>query len=234
MLKPLALATLCGLAALGAAQVTKVGNGYDIKVKYAPGKTYNYALNTAVNMMGGPSGTPRGQNVNMVLKQKVLSVTKGVATIQASSSGGPQGSTPPQTIKVDSRGKVVGGQSQFSFLNGFPARPLKVGETWKATTSLPMGPAGSGKANVAYTFRGMKNVGGKSVAQIDYRVTMAGAIAMTGSGTSYLAASDGQLVSSMLTGNMNINTAAMGARPAQGRPAPPAIKMTLKVNMKRV
>lgn len=232
MLKPLALATLCGLAAFGASQVTKVGNGYDIKVKYAPGKTYNYALNTVVNMAGGPGGG-RSQNLNMVLKQKVVGVKNGVATIQASSSGGPGGQTPAQTIKVDSRGKVVGGKSQFNLLNGFPARPLKVGETWKATTDFPMGPGGNGKANVAYTFKGMKNIGGKSVAQIDYRVTMAGAMAMTGSGTSYLAASDGQLVSSTLAGNMKINMGAMGARPQPGQAAP-TMNMTLKVNMKRV
>ncbi len=239
MTKPLALtvasATLLGLAAFGAAQVTKVGNGYDIKVRYQAGKTYNFALATAVTMQSGPGGKPAAQNIRIGLNQKCTGVQNGVATLVVSSTGGPGGATKPQTVKVDSRGKIVSGApSQFTFLNGFPARPLKVGETWRSTTAFPMGPAGSGKANVAYTFRGLKSVGGRQVAQIDYAVTMAGGIAMSGRGSSFLDARDGQLTSSSLTGGMTINPAAMGARPQPGRPAPAPMKMGLKVDMKRV
>lgn len=230
----LALAAL-SLASIGAAQVTSSGGGYDIKVKYAPGKTYNYNLATAIKMSGGPQGTPPGQTINISLKQRVLSVKNGIATLQVTTTGAPGGSPAPQTVQVNNRGKIVGGKSAnngFNFLSGFPARPLKVGERWTATTPFPMGPMGNGNANVTYVFRGMKNVGGKQAAQIDFSIVMAGRTSMKGSGTAYLGAADGQLVNSTMKGNLTLSPAAMSGQ----APRPGAKPMTigLNVNMKRV
>lgn len=230
----LAIAAL-SLATVGAAQVTKSGAGYDIKVKYAPGRTYNYALNTAIQMGNAPQGAPASQNIAMSLRQQVVSVKNGIATLKVVASGGPAGNGQPQTVQVNNRGKIVGGKnasSGFNFLAGFPARPIKVGERWTAQTSLPMGGMGAGKANVAYVFRGLTNVNGKSAARIDFTINMAGAAAMTGGGTAYLDPADGQLLSSSLKGNLKVSPAAMGGGPA--RPGAQPMTIGLNVAMKRV
>lgn len=227
----LALATL-SLAALGAAQVTKQGAGYDIKVKYNPGQTYTFALNTAVKMSGGPQGMPGGQTMAMTMRQQVLSVKNGIATLKVSMVGGPGGNQPPSTVQVNNRGKIVGGagaNSGYNFLNGFPARPIKVGERWSTQTALPMGQMGQGKANVSYVFRGMRNVGGKQAAQIDFTIAMGGPAALKGSGSAFLSAADGQLLNSNMKGNVSISQAGMGNRPG----AKP-MNIGLNVNMKRV
>lgn len=229
----LALAAL-SLTSVGAAQVTRSGAGYDIKVKYVAGKTYNYNLGTAMRMSGAPQGQPANQTMNMALKQRVVSVKNGIATLQVQATGGPQGNQPPQTVQVNNRGKIVGGKSSnsgFNFLSGFPARPVKVGERWTAQTPMPMGPMGQGKANVGYVFRGLKSVGGRQVAQIDFTITMAGQAALKGAGSAFLDVKDGQLLNSKMNGNLTISTAAMGG---QARPGAKPMTIGLNVNMKRV
>lgn len=232
----LAFAAL-SLATVGAAQVTKSGAGYDIKVKYVQGKSYNYNLATAIKMSGMPQGqpgaAPGGQKINIGLKQRVVSVQNGIATLQVQTTGAPGGNQPPQTVKVNNRGKIVSGQNSnagFNFLSGFPNRPVKVGERWTAKTPMPMGPMGRGDANVTYVFRGLKNVGGKQAAQIDFSIQMAGQATMKGSGTAFLAATDGQLITSTMKGNLTFSAAAMGG---QARPGAKPMQIALNVNMKR-
>lgn len=234
MKTPVLTLAVLSLATVGAAQITKSGAGYDFKVKYAPGATYNYNLATAIKMSGGPQGTPPGQTVNMLLKQQVVSTKNGITTLRVTSSGGPGGAQPPQTVQVNNRGKIISGagaNSGFNFLSGFPARPVKVGERWTSQTSLPMGPMGAGKANVAYIFRGLKNVNGKPAAQIDFTITMAGAAALRGSGTAFLNQADGQLINSAMKGAMTISPSAMGGA---SRPGVKPMTIGLNVNMKRV
>ena len=211
------------LAALSMSQVTKAGAGYNVKVKYKKGATYRYALATKVNMgAGAPAGG--NQAMTMSLSQRVVNIQNGITTLEVKATNPQGGNVPPQTVKVDSSGKVVGNSGQnFNILNGLPNRPLKVGETWRSTSALPGLPPGA-KANIAYTFRGVKAVGGRQVAQIDYTINLAGPFAMTGKGSTLLDAADGQIRSSILNGDMRIQ---------QGQGGKP-MAMKLNVNMKRL
>ena len=224
MKKTLLVASLLGVAAIGSAQVTKVGAGYDLKVKHVAGQKIGYTTNIAITFPPAMAKQVPGGNQKIAarLAQRTLSVANGVATIEMTSTGGPGGNAKPQTVKMNNRGKIVGGVGQqFSFLSGYPAKPLKVGETWRAQSALPGLPGGQ-KADVVYTFRGVKAVGGKQVAQIDYTVASKGQMSVTGRGTTYLTASDGQILSSTLNGAIAVP--GPGGKPMQ-------IKMT--VTMKR-
>lgn len=205
------------------AQVTKQGNKYLFRVKYAKGQVIKYGMNMSINMGG------KSQPMNMDVTSKVLNVdAKGVSTLEVTSSMG--GGT--QTVKIDSKGKVVGGSSGgANFATAMPDKAIGVGESW---TGDMAGGAGMGmNAKVKYTLKGVKTVGGKPCAEISISLTMkgsggtgaqAGAMNATGAGSMYVIMSDGTLQSSSLSMKMNMS----GAAAAQGKNATMVVSMNRK------
>lgn len=199
------------LTSVAPAQVAPSGEGYTIRVKYVAGQVTNYKVASKIDITGGPEGMPAPgpQSTDISVRQEVVEVKDGVSTLKVETTGGPT-ETPTQTFQVDEHGKVVGqpegtppGQNMSGFPTGLPDRALKVGETWSSETEMP-GIPGGGKIKVDYTFQGLKTVEGKSVAQIDFKMSLAGEMTMDGEGTVILDPADGQLLSTTSRNTMTI------------------------------
>jgi len=152
------------------AQVSKQGNKYLFRIKYVKGQTITYGMAMSMNM-GGKS-TPMNMNVS----QKVVSVdSSGTATVSVSGVGGQ-----PMTMKMDNRGRMVGGpQGMAAGSNSIqlPEKAVAVGESWAG--SAAGGQQGMGvNMTATYTLKGFKTVHGKQCAEV--AITMK----MTGGGTS--------------------------------------------------
>jgi hypothetical protein len=195
----LALSTLA-FAALGSAQVSKSGDGYTLRMKFTKGQKISYETTTTVDMAGM-------QPMKMPMTMTVTDVKDGIYTVKY--SVGAIGGQKPQdiTLKMNSQGKLVEGNAAGQALTGagnvqLPTKPVKVGESWSSTAETPV--MGSKmKVNSTYTFKGIKKVGGKDVAEIAIKMTSSGgAVGVTGTGTMTLMVSDGSLHGS----TMNIKT----------------------------
>lgn len=198
------------------AQITKQGGGYLLRAKYVSGKKIDYVMDAK----GAASGT--AFTMRMPLKTKVTGVTKGIATITyvvgpiAMTFNGKPMNNPAMgskaetvTIKMDSRGNVVGGDKAMSNVGsiGLPEKPIPVGGSWSATTDTPAGPAGTMKVNATYKLVGFETVGGIKSAKIAITLKGSGQANVKGSGTVWLAMADGSLVKNSTT--MNVSTGGM-------------------------
>lgn len=210
-MKSPALALLL-LAALGAGplvpgQVAAEGEGYRIRLKHVPGQKTRYSFATEVTISGGPEGMRTPPKAEAIIDQEVLSVEDGIATLKVKTTGGPKEVPPERTIQVDDRGRIVG--QKDSSLSGFPAglpeRPIKVGEEWSVEAAPPGMPVEMGKAKITCKFLGLTTVNKKPVAQIDYKISMAGETPLKGGGTVLLDPVDGQLLSTTTTTVMSIS-----------------------------
>jgi hypothetical protein len=195
------------------AQVTKQGNAYLFKMKFAKGQSINYKVKAETT---GTMASVVGMDMGMLVKD----VQNGVASVEVSmgqmtmngkamGQGGGQGMK--QLVKMDANGKAVGGN--FSGMSGnLPTKPVKIGDTWSA--SAPMaGPGMNGNMNATYKFTGFKPIGGKNCAVIS--VTMTGVT--SGSGTIFINSADGSMVSTTIKTSTKITdpqtkkTTAMGS-----------------------
>lgn len=179
------------------AQVTKQGDRYLFRMKLTKGATASYRLTTAANAPGG------GQNsfaMTMTMKSKVLSVSGDVATVEyvvTPAKGSPGGTTPQKmTMKVNTRGKVVGGDKQMAQMgmqSALPDKPVAVGGSW--TDTIPVQTAmGTITTKATYRFTGISNRAGKPVANIQLNMTGSGAgMNFTGTGTLAIRMGDGSL-----------------------------------------
>lgn len=224
----LLILTTLGAAPALPAQVAAAGEGYSFRVKYVEGQTATYAATTEVTMTGGPGGLPPQPKIELTMKQEVLSVKDGIATVKIATTGGPAGTDQEQTIQIDERGKTVGQPegasptgSPAGLPTGYPDRPVKVGETWSAETDVPNMPGG-GKMKVDTTFVGLKEVDGKTVAQLDLKMLLTGQATLEGTGTVLLDPADGQMISTSIRNTMTL------AMPGSGEPMTVTIAMDIK------
>jgi|GEM_PF-665549 len=198
-----------GLSSIAPAQVTRQGNGYTLRVKYQTGQTIKYTLANSMVTPGAKSPAP-AMSIPMTIR--VVSVTKGVATLEASIGPVPgQGKPQTQQMKMDSRGRVVGGPAAgLQSLSGvaMPDKAVTVGQTWKDTAQVPS-PMGPISTTTSYKFLGIRTVGGKSVAELSMSMSGKGSsLSMNGSGRLQILVSDGTLYGmtmtqkAMLPGNM--------------------------------
>lgn len=211
MKTPLLIASLL-FTALAVPQIAKQGKNYLFRAKHTAGQTIKYTM-TMNSTTGGKSLL--AMETPLVLATK--SVTKGVATMDVSTgpakmNGQSQGKVDKQTVKVDSRNRPVGGDSNFEGFGSFayPEKLIAIGSKW--TQKINMGTAaGPLKMDATYTFVGVKALGGKQVAEIRTQMTgnMMGPI--TGQGTSFIVLADGSLHSSAVQLTMKIT-------PGQGQP----------------
>jgi len=185
------------LASHAGAQIVKRGNAYLFRMKFVPGTTTKYKVNSTIDGIGS-----NGQGIKVMLPMSwnVASVTKGVATINATVGPvtvGKQQMMQPSTteVKLDSRGRPVDGETPGQQLTpAFPQGPVKVGTSWTASMPVQGINGQAAKVTATYRFNGIKTVNGKQVA--DLTVTTSGTA--TGAGTMQLLVSDGSLFTSYL------------------------------------
>lgn len=196
-------------AGSAAAQITKNGPGYLLRAKYVAGTSARFRIDSSTSM-----GTGQAMKVVIPFSQKVKSLAKGVASIEytvgpVNMNGAAQGKPQVINAQVDSRNRMVGGGPSGVNLGnvGFPEKPVRIGGSWTADVS---GAAPGMTSKGTYTFKGVKSVGGKQVAEIAVKMTMGGnqGMSATGSGIMYLLVSDGSLHSGNLTQNMSMGSGA--------------------------
>ncbi|CAN5454763.1 hypothetical protein BH11ARM2_BH11ARM2_28700 [soil metagenome] len=220
---------LLGLAAFSSAQVTKVGSAYQFRLKLAAGTSYKYSMNIIQKGTTTPGG---GIAVKVPFSQKVVSITGDTATITYSAgpimlNGQPLSPKPSVgTAKMSRQGKVVGGSmAAGQGVAVFPATPVMPGSSWSSDVPLGgMGASGGSTAKATYRFVGVKNVGGKQVAELAVTVVGTGQTKVNGSGTTYVLLTDGAPWKSNLTIKIS------GIQ-AQGTTAP---AMTMQMAITRV
>lgn len=199
------------IATQAQAQITKVGDRYDFRVHYVAGQKIRYQIQTTTTVPTGATATvplsstaPRTSITPM--DWEVVSVKGKVATIKI--SAGPitidnKIVQPKQTDQkqVDEHNKVVGRAKGEPAGAGLPPRPLKVGESYSIDQTMQRG----GKPVLirsTYTFKGIKTVDGKPVAEIDSKTLIenkivtkgtSSTIRTNGTSTIYLLVADGTL-----------------------------------------
>jgi hypothetical protein len=216
-----ALIVIVAAPTLADAQISKKGAaGYLFKPKFTRGTVAKYTLTAK-------SAGPQTANISSSFTQKVLGINGQIVDIEITSSpvmvnGKPMGKQDTHKMQWDMKSNKAVGQSQAMF-GGIPNKPLKVGESYKA--KLPMGGpmGGPGGLEATYKFIGLKNVGGKQVAQLDIAIpkTANGSMQMGGSGTMFLLASDASLV--------NVNMKMTMSMPAQQGQKPMTVTTSLAI-----
>ncbi len=213
LLLSVGLAAAVAVPLASTAQVAKSGQGYLLRMKWTKGKTYAYSINTAM----GSQKQPGSYSV------KVKDVKNGVATLDVTTNmSAAMGGKQTQTLKMDSTGKVIDGADGAMQAPAFPAKAVKVGETWK--DSRKVNAAFPVTVNNTYTFKGLKTVNKKQLAEI--AISTKGAsdgMSLSGTGTMYLDLAEGMLHSSKNTVNVSIK---MGQEPGS---QPTKITMTMSI-----
>ena len=221
------------------AQVTKVGDGYLFRVKYAKGKTTHYQMTTKTTLppgAAGPSSTkPMTMSMIAPISMTVVSVQGNKATIKsdigAMTMNG-QAMSKPQTTEmtIDDRGQIVGkvqgaaaGMGMENMSGTLPEKPLKVGQSFTANKTMAQLNQNI-QMKATSTFMGIKTVGGKQLAEMALKISGTGTATMSGTGTSYYNLADGSL------NNMTMISSMTMAIPGQ----PQKMNMKVSVEMKTV
>jgi len=217
MLKKLGFTAVLGMALLSPmatkpadAQITAQSGGYLLRIKYVKGQTMKYVANMTMAQMGQP--------MRMNISSKVLDFQKGIATVEAkvTMSGGPSKTAPKpttSTVKVDTRGRVVGGDSGSIAATGgptLPEGPVKVGQSWNGTVKS----MGGGNVKATYTLAGVKSVAGKQAAEITVKMNGdMGGSKMSGAGRMMLMMADGSLLNSSINMNFTVPSQSSSSKP---------------------
>lgn len=199
------------LASLGAAQVSKQGNAYLIRMKYTKGAVYKYAMDVQSAMpKQANSGAASTMKMTAPMQMTVQKADAGKGTIIYSAgpfkvNGKANGNATKATLIQDSRGKIVGGDAQYSNVNSvpLPEKPVAIGGKWTADMPINAG-MGPMTLKATYTFKGLKMIGTKQFAVLGLSVIGGPQDMMKGTGDLLLSAADGWMHSmSML---LNIAT----------------------------
>ena len=174
-------------------------------MKFTPGSTMTYKV---LSSMGGKASGDNTMKISLPMVWKVVSVSKGIATVDTSVGPvtvGTQTMMQPtkNRLQINALGQVQGGRGQGQQVSPtLPAKPIRVGQSWSANTpvSMPMGQ--QQKLTATYTFKGVKTVAGKQVAELGV-VTTGQA---TGSGSMLLLVADGSVYQSTLKMNLTVKT----------------------------
>jgi len=187
------------------AQVTAQGGKYLFRVAWAKGKTYKWNVSTSVTA----PGQAKPMAFNSSYTATVKDVKNGIATVQftAGQMPGQSAKPAPTTVKIDNRGKLIdspAGAGLEQVQAQMPAGPIAVGGKWSNTQKMGSGPAAGMTVATNYTFKGVKTVSGRKVAEIATTTTMSGNPQMrgTGSGTMLVDLADGQLRSFSMSQNL--------------------------------
>ncbi|MBL8060505.1 MAG: hypothetical protein JNK63_07315 [Chthonomonas sp.] len=202
------------------AQVTKSGPGYLLRIKWVKGQVMKYNITMSGSMM------PKPQVISSIMTVK--DVKNGIATVESKvtmPSTGSSRNTKPQvsTMKIDSRGKVIG-ESNGSLTGAatptFPQGPVKIGQSWKGDMSVSQGM----NLNATYTLISVKTVNGKMIAEVGQRVTgsMGEMGSMAGNGKVEIYGTDG----SVRGGNMAMS---LTMKSSDSKSQPSKMNFTTKI-----
>jgi hypothetical protein len=190
-----------GLVAPACAQITKVGNAYSFRVKFAAGSVIKY--NTVVNFSVG--GAKQSFSTPMV--QSVIGVHHDIADLLLKSgplkvNGKPAGQQVVTRMSVDRQGQFLEGKdSGSSGITTFPLKPLRLGQTWKGRVPLVLGGLqGNSTSTVTTTYRfvRMTTYKNQKVAELALAFKTGGQFAITGAGTAFVLAKDGNMLHSAM------------------------------------
>lgn len=204
-MKKLALMSFVVLASLSSAQITRQGSGYLFRMKFVTGQVMKYSV---VSTMGGINAGGKPMEISLPMVWKVASVAGGIATVDTTVGPvtvGKQTMMQPtkNRVQISSQGKVVGntgvGQQVAPSL---PTGPVKIGQSWSSSSAIStgMGPAQDVKAT--YTFKGLRSIGGKQVAELSVLTTGQA----SGKGAMFLLVSDGSLFQSRLAMDLKVQS----------------------------
>ena len=150
------------------------------------------------------------KSLSVPYSMTVSGVTGNVGTLNMqvgpSSIGGKVvGPVQNVVVKLDTRGRIVGNNTNPSNISGivFPDKPVKIGDTFPVNGNAATGAAGvtiSGN----YKFIGIKTVGGKQVAELAITLSGTGAASSQGSGVSLLDVADGQIVTATINQTITV------------------------------
>lgn len=161
----LALASVAGAQA----QVTKQGQNYLFRYKYAKGKSFttNISATTSVTGIELPKGQKASDTQNLKVVVNVTDFAKDIATLKVTVSQNGK-SEAPQTIKSNTRGKVTGANDAGNNIGVFiyPEKAIPVGHKWNAKTSMKQGQV-TIATDTNYVFKGFKDLNGKKYAYIE-------------------------------------------------------------------
>ena len=204
----LALA-LCGLPHGSEAQVTKVGNAYRFRMKFAKNRKISYNVISSAQTHGGPV-----MKIEMPMTTTVKDVKGTTATLLIEigpmiSNGKPSNmASQVMEVTLDDRGKPIGDgaanvQGGIPNVGQLPVKPLSVGETFTSSNSLI---AAGQKLDVKSVnkFLGIKRAGPRTVAVFSTTTSGSGAMKINGTGTAYLDMADCSLVSMNVTNNVRV------------------------------
>jgi len=211
-------------AALSSAQISRSGNSYLFRMNYAPGMVLKYDV---LSTIGGMSQNGQPMKFTLPMVWNVLSVKNGVSTIDTvvgpiSMGGGkePMVQATKNRIQLDKRGRLVGqpGTGQ-QVTPALPEKPIRVGQSWSASAPINLPMQGEKKISATYTFKGVKTVQGKPVAELAVKTSGQA----NGTGTMLLLVKDGSLFRSQLKMDLMM-TSANGS--------PTTYKVTADINRK--
>jgi hypothetical protein len=184
------------IAAIGSAQITKNGSGYLFRMKHTPGSTYKFGVVSTL----ATGGSGQGMKFSLPMIWKIVGVSKGIATVDTTVGPITMGKSQAMQssknrIKLDNRGRIVGqaGAGQ-QVTPAYPEKAIKVGASWSAGAPIELPMQGQKKITATYTFKGVRSVGGKPMAELNVK-TSGQAV---GSGTMLILMSDGSLFQSKI------------------------------------
>lgn len=181
---------------LGSSALSQVsptaGGAYDFKCKYTKGQKIVYVNSTSV--------TGQSLKFDLTVTMTCTDVKNGVYSIKCKVDGLPGQKAQDVNLKLNNKGEVVGGDALAKQAMGMgqaslPKKPIKPGETWTSTADTGAASMNM-KVTSTYTFKGLKAVNGKQVADISVKISSKGSgMSMTGTGSLYLSAADGNPIS---------------------------------------
>ncbi len=171
------------------AQISKSGKKYVLRMKWAKGQKLNY--NLAMSMSGQ-------KPMNMGLSYNVKSL-KGKAGVMDITATMPGQSPTTETVTVDERGRVSGGNANMSGnVLEYPAGAIGIGESWTTDATFPGAPGGL-KGKAKNTLKGLRKVDGKDYMHIESKMDAKGTqVTATGVNNVLVGMADGQILRSTL------------------------------------
>lgn len=224
-----ALVLLFGVASApqpAKAQISQQGAGYLLRIKWVQGAIYKYDVVTKVSV-GSKGAKPIEQHSPYVMK--VLGVKNGIATLQvkADVSGlvGGKGQTINNTLKVDSRGKILEGDKSSVGFFELPEKAVKLNSPWSSNQSAQT-PIGKMAIKATYKLTGTKTVNGKKFLIVSTNTTGSSSTMTTsGGGTMLIDMKDGMMYSMDSVQNMSIK----GTGSTSGSSAPQTLPVSVSV-----
>ena len=205
LLTPVLLIGLCvGVLRVAGAQITKSGDTYVFRVKFTKGEVIHYLITTTARPIRGGKALPGSKGPIITTSPMTLTAVdvKGkVTTLEVTlgpfiTDGKEVAKAQTAQMQVDDHNKALNRAKGSPVGAGLPPDPIKVGGKYSINQSA-MRDGKPLSIQATYTFKGIKMVGGRQVAEIVAVTTTKGSVLTQGTSTIYLSVADGTIVSTM-------------------------------------